>query len=53
MITHTGVDCTIRVWDLSLAVHVCEIRKHHATIYSLMFSGDGNILASGNHSNMM
>ena len=42
-----GVDCTIRVWDLGLAVHVCEFKKHQAAIYSLMFSRDGSILASG------
>lgn len=49
----SGADCTIRVWDLSLAVYVCEFRKHHSTIYGMMFSRDGSILASGNYGNMV
>jgi len=42
-----GVDCTIRVWDLSLAVLVCEFKRHQDRVYSLVFSRDGTLLASG------
>ena len=42
MVIIVGIEYTIRVWDISLAEHVCEFKR--------MFSRDGSILASGNDS---
>ena len=42
-----GVDCIIRIMDVSSAKDVCQFEKHQATIYSLTFSRDGSVLVSG------
>ena len=43
----TGADKNILVWDIGKASKVCELKGHTDTIYQLMFSRDGTILASG------
>ena len=35
------------VWDIGKANKLCELKGHSDTIYQLMFSRDGTILASG------
>ena len=42
-----GADRSILVWDIGKASKVCELKGHTDTIYQLMFSRDGTILASG------
>ena len=42
-----GVEKKIIVWDLNNASHVCELSGHSDTVYQLVFSRDGTILASG------
>ena len=42
-----GADKSILVWDIGKASKVCELKGHTDTIYQLMFSRDGTILASG------
>ena len=43
----TGVDRRIIVWDISTAAQVCELKGHTDTVYQLVYSRDGTILASG------
>lgn len=43
----SGADKRILVWDIGKAQKLCELKGHTETIYQLMFSRDGNILASG------
>ena len=42
-----GADKRILVWDVGKAHKLCELKGHTDTIYQLMFSRDGSILASG------
>ena len=42
-----GVDKRILVWDIGKAHKLCELKGHTDTVYQLMFSRDGTILASG------
>ena len=43
----SGADKSILVWDIGKAHKVCELKGHRDTIYQLVFSRDGTILASG------
>ena len=43
----TGADKRILVWDIGKASKVCELKGHTDTVYQLVFSRDGTILASG------
>ena len=42
-----GVDRRILIWDLGSASQVCELKDHTHTVYQLVFSRDGTLLASG------
>ena len=42
-----GEDRRIRLWDLSAGSMIKELRGHTDTVYSLAFSADGTLLASG------
>ena len=42
-----GEDRRILLWDLSAGSIVKELRGHTDTVYSLAFSADGTLLASG------
>ena len=42
-----GVDKRILVWDLAERTLLTELKGHSDTVYSLSFSRDGNLLASG------
>ena len=41
-----GDDGSVMVWDISNGQPVNTVRSHNKTIYSLVFSGDGAMLAS-------
>ena len=45
------MDKRILVWDISSASQLCELRGHKDTVYQLMFSRDGTLLASGGMDN--
>ena len=42
-----GDDACIKIWDLSNGQLLNEVKSHSKTIYSLAFSKDGSMLASG------
>ena len=43
----SGADKRIMIWDIGKANKLCELKGHTDTVYQLVFSRDGNILASG------
>ena len=45
------MDQRILVWDLSTASQVIELKGHSGTVYQLVFSRDGTLLASGGADN--
>ena len=47
LIVFPGADKRIMVWDIGKAQKLCELKGHTDTVYQLVFSRDGNILASG------
>ena len=47
----SGVDRRIIIWDLGSASQLCELKGHRDTVYQLAFSRDGTILASGGGDN--
>ena len=44
-----GADKRVLVWDIGKAHKLCELKGHSDTVYQLMFSRDGTILASGTY----
>ncbi len=46
-----GSDKRILIWDISSASQLCELRGHKYTVYQLVFSRDGALLASGGGDN--
>ena len=42
-----GVDKRVYIWDIESGNQVCELPGHTDTVYTLAFSRDSNILASG------
>ena len=44
-----GVDKQVLIWDISNGELVAQLPGHTDTIYSLAFSREGNILASGQY----
>ena len=42
-----GVDARILFWDLAEGTLAAEVKGHTSTVYSLAFSREGNMLASG------
>ena len=46
-IYYSGVDKRILVWDIAEGTLLTELKGHSDTVYSLSFSKDGNLLASG------
>ena len=47
----TGADKRILIWDVGSASQQCELRGHKDTVYQLVFSRDGALLASGGGDN--
>lgn len=43
----SGADQRILIWDIGSAAQVCELKGHSDSVYQLVFSRDGSILASG------
>ncbi len=42
-----GMDKRVYIWDIESGNQVCELPGHTDTVYTLAFSRDSNILASG------
>ena len=49
IISCSGVDKRIMIWEMGKAQKLCELKGHTDTVYQLVFSRDGNILASGTY----
>ena len=47
MIFTTGADCLVLLWDLATSTAIAQFKGHTNTVYSLCFSRDGNVLATG------
>ncbi len=48
---NAGTDKRILVWEVGGATQLCELRGHQDTVYQLVFSRDGSLLASGSGDN--
>ena len=42
-----GVDQRILLWDIAEAAPIADLNGHTGTVYSLCFSREGHVLASG------
>lgn len=46
----TGVDHLVIVWEIASGSAVAHLTAHTGVVYTLCFSRDGTVLASGKHS---
>lgn len=46
----TGVDHLVIVWEIASGTAVAHLTAHTGVVYTLCFSRDGTVLASGKHS---
>ena len=44
-----SADRTIRIWDVDRGVCLYTLNRHQSPVYSLAFSCDGRLLASGSY----
>ena len=49
--TYSGTDKRILVWEVGGATQLRELKGHQDTVYQLVFSRDGSLLASGGGDN--